>query len=377
MDWIIRGGDFLGQGAPAGDALYIAQGRIAEAPAEGARMFDAGGLTVAPGLVDLHGDGFERSLSPRPGVYFDPDVALIDADRQMVCNGITTAWLALTISWEPGLRSVETARRLVEDWARLRPGFACDIRLQLRWEVYALDAVEQVEAWLALDPAPSLAFNDHFTGLFDPATRMARSLSKYAARAGLSVEAYREMIGALAERRAEVAPAIARLAAAAARAGVPMLAHDEGTAEARRAARAQGIAVSEFPLTRAAAEAAAAAGEAIVLGAPNVVRGGSHIGALDAGPAAEAGLCTALASDYYYPAPLAAAARLLEEGRMAPDAAWSLVSAGPAAAMGLADRGTLAPGARGDVVLLRRDGAAARIEAVFAAGRLVWCARGL
>lgn len=376
-DWIVRGGNVVGAGGPAGEALFLAGGRIVEAPAPDARVFDASGLTVAPGIVDLHGDGFERNLSPRPGVLFDPGIALIETDRQLICNGITTAYLALTISWEPGLRSLDTARTLIEAWARLRPVFACDMRLQLRWEVYALDAVDQVEAWLALDPAPSLAFNDHFTGLFDPATRMARSLDKYAARSGLSLAEYRAMIEALAARRAEVAPAVARLAAAAARAGVPMLAHDEGSAGERRRGRALGITVSEFPLSQEAAEAAAQAGEPIVLGAPNVVRGGSHIGALDAGPAAEAGLCTALASDYFYPAPLAAAGRLLAEGRMPPEAVWSLVSAGPAAAMGLGDRGALRPGARGDLALFSRDGAAARAEAVFANGRLVWSARGV
>ena len=207
MDWTLRGGAPLGPGAPEGDLLHLSGGRIAARGAEGAQLFDASGLTVAPGLIDLHGDGFERNLSPRPGVYFEPEIALAETDRQLTANGITTAWLALTISWEPGLRSLDTARRLVEAWTRLRGAFACDMRLQLRWEIYALDAVDQVEAWLALEPRPALAFNDHFTGLFDPTTRMAKSLDKYAARSGLSVEAYREMIGRLAARRDEVAPA--------------------------------------------------------------------------------------------------------------------------------------------------------------------------
>lgn len=374
MDWTLRGGAPLGPGAPAGDLLHLSGGRIDARGAEGAQVFDASGLTVAPGLIDLHGDGFERNLSPRPGVLFDPEIALAETDRQLTANGITTAWLALTISWEPGLRSLDTARRLVEAWTRLRGAFACDMRLQLRWEVYALDAVDQVEAWLALEPRPALAFNDHFTGLFDPTTRMAKSLDKYAARSGLSVEAYREMIGRLAARRDEVAPAVARLAAAAARAGAPRLAHDEPDAATRRANRALGIDVSEFPLSREAAAAAAEAGEIVVLGAPNVVRGGSHIGALDAEPAAAEGLCTALASDYYYPAPLAAAARLLARGDMAPEAVWGLVSAGPARAMGLRDRGALAPGMRGDLVLIRRDGPRARVVAVFVGGAPAWCA---
>ena len=101
-----------------------------------------------------------------------------------------------------------------------------------------------------------------------------------------------------------------------------------------------------------AARAARAAGDTIVFGAPNAARGGSHIGSLGAGDMVEEGLCDALASDYFYPSLLAAIARLDAEGRADRPALWSLVSAGPARAMGLDDRGTIAPGKRADLVLV-------------------------
>lgn len=380
MGWTLTGGR-----APGPDGLHLSDGRIAAAAAPGSRRFDASGLVILPGIIDVHGDGFERNLSPRPGVLFDAETALVETDRQCAANGITTAFLALTISWEPGLRSVETARAVIAALGRMRPRLLTDLRIQLRWEIFALEAAAEVEGWLELDPRPALAFNDHFSGLFQPAdpaaanlpeyvSRLARSVPEYAKRSGLPEAAYRALVERVGARADEVEPTVARLAARAAALGAPRLAHDETDAATRRRNRALGVSVSEFPLTREAAEEAVAAGEATVLGAPNVLRGGSHIGALDAEPAARAGLCTALASDYFYPAPLLAAARIAGADLADLPLAWALVSEGPARALGLSDRGRLAPGLRGDVLAVAFAGGRARVEAAFAAGRLVFAA---
>lgn len=382
MDWVLNGGRVLGETGLEARPLALSGGLIAEAAAPGARAFDAAGLLIMPGIVDAHGDGFERNLSPRPGVLFDVETALVETDRQCAANGITTAYLALTISWEPGLRSLETARDVIGALGRLRPALLTDLRVQLRWEVMALDAAEAVEGWLDLEPTPAIAFNDHFTGMVKaPApdapefeARMGRDIPKYATRAGMSVDEYKALVARIEARMGESPAIVARIAARAAALGVPRLAHDEKSAGERTAHRALGIGVSEFPLTRAAAEAAAGAGEATVLGAPNVLRGGSHIGALGAEDAAAAGLCSALASDYFYPAPLLAASRLAGADLSNLPAAWALVSSGPARALGLADRGRLAPGLRGDALALSFAGGRARVEAAFSAGRLVFAA---
>ncbi|MEM7544287.1 MAG: alpha-D-ribose 1-methylphosphonate 5-triphosphate diphosphatase [Pseudomonadota bacterium] len=366
MNWTIEGGQVVGGDVTGVRDVHIVDGLLADDPAPDARRFDARGLTVAPGIIDLHGDGFERNLSPRTGVFFDHETALIETDRQLIANGITTAYLAMTISWEPGLRSLKMAQALVAALEVVRPRLIADIRLQFRWEIYALDAVEEVERWLALEPKPTLAFNDHFTPMFEKGSRMARDLKKLAARAGLDDEAYHALNERTRARAAEVPAAVARLAAAAQAANVICFAHDETTAEMRQQHRALGIAVSEFPLSRAAAAEAATHGEATVLGAPNVVRDGSHIGALDAEPASREGLCTALASDYYYPSLLAAAARLTKTGDMDADAVWALVSGNPADAVGLSDRGRIAAGRMADLVLFRPD--APGVEAVFRRG---------
>ena len=147
------------------------------------------------------------------------------------------------------------------------------------------------------------------------------------------------------------------------------------TTKARRCGRrfrAQGVAIAEFPVNEETAREAAEAGDFIVFGAPNVVRGGSHTGWTKASDMIAKGLCSVLASDYYYPAPLLAAFRLAADGVLPLAEAWQLISSAPARAAGLADRGMLAAGQRADIILVDDTvPLRPRIVAVIAAGRLV------
>ena len=173
-------------------------------------------------------------------------------------------------------------------------------------------------------------------------------------------------------RADDVPPSIARLAKIAQAASVRMLSHDDDSPAMRRGFRAQGVAIAEFPVNEETAREAAAGGDAIVYGAPNVVRGGSHTGWTRASDMIEKGLCSVLASDYYYPAQLLAAFRLAADKVLPLGKAWELVSAAPAKAVGLADRGTLAQGKRADVLLVDDTlPLRPRIVAVIANGRLV------
>ena len=107
-------------------------------------------LLVLPGIVDIHGDAFERQLQPRPGVDFPPDLALADTETQLLANGITTAFHGVTLSWEPGLRSADAWRALLAA-LRARP-WTCDMRVHLRWEAYNLDALDTALADIAAGP---------------------------------------------------------------------------------------------------------------------------------------------------------------------------------------------------------------------------------
>ncbi|WP_018387881.1 alpha-D-ribose 1-methylphosphonate 5-triphosphate diphosphatase [Ancylobacter sp. FA202] len=341
------------------------------------RVIDARGLLVLPGIVDIHGDAFERHIMPRPGVRFDMTLALRDTDRQLVANGVTTAFHGVTISWEPGLRSVEAARSFVATLLALREGLACDTRLHLRWETFALEALEEVREWLALTPAPILAFNDHTTGSVLKGT-IARKIGQMAERSGLSREDYMTLLDRVWGARDAVPAAIESLAASARANGNVLLAHDEDSPAERARFRALGAVASEFPMNQETAQAARDAGEDVILGAPNVVRGGSHNGALSATEAIAAGRCTVLTSDYHYPSPLYAAFTLAAGDHEALARHWPLVSANPARVARLKDRGSLEAGRRADLLLVdATDMAHPEVVATLVAGRIVYARRAL
>jgi alpha-D-ribose 1-methylphosphonate 5-triphosphate diphosphatase len=151
-----------------------------------------------------------------------------------------------------------------------------------------------------------------------------------------------------------------------------MLSHDDNSPEMRKGFRDQGVGIAEFPVNEETAREAAAAGDHIVYGAPNVVRGGSHTGWTKASDMIAKGLCSVLASDYYYPAQLLAAFRLAADGILPLEKAWDLISGAPARAAGLDDRGVLAEGRRADMIIVDdKVPLRPRIVAVISAGRLV------
>ena len=376
-DIFIQDGRALLEGEFIETSLRVSGGEIRDAGAayrHGTLNVDARGLLVLPGIVDLHGDAFERQIMPRPGVDFPIDVALFDSDQQAISNGITTVFHAATWSWEPGLRSGENATLLIEAIESLRPRLRADTRFHLRHETYNLDAEDEIGQWLSAGRIDLFAFNDHMdatvASLDNP-----RKRNRMVERTGLSSEAFDRLVESILARADAVPASIARLARIAEKAGVRMLSHDDDSPAMRKAYRAQGVRIAEFPVNEETAREAAAGGDSIVCGAPNVVRGGSHTGWTKASDMIEKGLCSVLASDYYYPAPILAAFRLAADGVLPLPRAWDLISAGPARAAGLSDRGVLTRGHRADVLLV--DDAIAlrpRIVAVIAAGRLAYLA---
>ena len=191
-------------------------------------------------------------------------------------------------------------------------------------------------------------------------------------RCGISNEEFDSLVESVVARSDEVPASIARLAKAARDERVIMLSHDDQSPAERGAFRAQGIKIAEFPVNEETAREAAEAGDFIVFGAPNVVRGGSHTGWTKASDMIAKGLCSVLASDYYYPAQLLAAFRLAADGVLPLAKAWNLVSAAPARATGLTDRGILTEGCRADIILVDDEvPLRPRVKALIAAGKLV------
>jgi alpha-D-ribose 1-methylphosphonate 5-triphosphate diphosphatase len=246
-----------------------------------------------------------------------------------------------------------------------------DTRFHLRHETFNLDAETEIRQWLSEGRIDLLAFNDHMDSTVASHNKPQKR-ARMVERCGITGDEFDRLIDRVVSRADEVPGSIARLAEAARAAKVRMLSHDDESPAMRKAFRAQGIAIAEFPINEETAREAATGGDAIVFGAPNVVRGGSHTGWTKASDMIAKGLCSVLASDYYYPAPLLAAFRLAADGVLPLAEAWKLVSAAPARAAGLTDRGALAAGSRADILLV--DDAMPlrpRIVAVIAAGRLV------
>jgi alpha-D-ribose 1-methylphosphonate 5-triphosphate diphosphatase len=242
---------------------------------------------------------------------------------------------------------------------------------------YNLDAEAEIMTWLAGRQIDAIAFNDHMSHTMDASSRAERLLAQMAERSGATRERFLAVVERTKRRADEVPASIERLAAAANASGVPLLSHDDASPQQRQWFRALGCRLAEFPTTVETAEDAASHGDDIVLGAPNVVRGGSHTGWIDATEMIGRGLCSVLASDYYYPAPLLAAFALARRGTLPFGQAWALVSQTPANAVKLNDRGQIASGQRADLIIVDPSavGQQPRVVAAIVAGRVVHLAR--
>ncbi|TMV09876.1 alpha-D-ribose 1-methylphosphonate 5-triphosphate diphosphatase [Ruegeria sediminis] len=346
--------------------LAISNGVVADGPV--GRRVDLTGYVVLPGIVDLHGDGFERHLAPRRGAMKQMDEGVLSAEAELAANGITTAVLAQFYSWEGGLRGPDFAAQVFRAIAAVREQVVTDLIPQLRFETHLLDDYAALPARVAEWGVPYVVFNDHL-----PHDRLAEGrkpprLTGQALKAGRSPEAHFELLQTLHARTSEVPAALDALCDRLAGLGVRMGSHDDALAGTRQIWRARGVHIAEFPETLEAAEAAKAAGDSVILGSPNVVRGGSHKGNASAVDLIAMGYCDALASDYHYPSPRRAALMLADAGVLDLASAWALISEGPARVLGLEDRGRLEAGRRADLVIL--DANTRRVAATLSGGRV-------
>ena len=337
---------------------------------------DLAGDILIPGLVDLHTDNLEKHLLPRPGVRWNALSATLAHDAQIVSAGVTTVLDSIGVGSTmrhpernellgPTLEGIRVAR----DRDLLRS----DHLLHLRCEVTD-EAVVTLFEPLAGDPLLKLMSVMEHT----PGKRQSPDVQRYRLRQ-MKALAYSEAeidthIQRLIDASATFGPANrARLAEIGAANGIPIASHDDETVEHVAEAVSLGMTIAEFPTTDLAARAAAASGLKVLMGAPNVIRGGSHSGNVAAGDLARAGLLSILSSDYVPISLLQAAFTMTDEpiGFTLP-AAIRTVSAHPAEAAGLNDRGTIAPAKRADMVRVRMIDDLPTVRSVWRQGRLVF-----
>lgn len=318
---------------------------------------DWAGDWLLPGLVELHTDNLEKHLMPRPGVLWNAHSATVTHDAQCAAAGITTVLDSIVIGNLDGARS-QTQHMAIQALHACRDEGLLRVEhlLHLRCEVSAPDIVE-VFARYADDALLELvSVMDH-----TPGQRQWRDLKKYrhyTERNGSYTDAdYEALVVALkAHQACHAIPNRAAIVAASHARSKPLASHDDTDVEHVEQAGRERIAISEFPTTVAAAQAARELGIAIVMGGPNLVKGGSHSGNVSAAELAQLDLLDIFSSDYV-PSSLLQAAFMLQG-----IAGWGLpkaintITRNPARAIGLTDRGELAPGLRADMIRVRMSG---------------------
>lgn len=360
------GGDVLTDAGFDRQPLGIAAGRIVDG--QGLPEVDASGFWILPGIIDLHGDGFERQVFPRPSAPFPLPGALAATDREAAAHGITTAYLAQSWSWEGGMRGPDRAEALMAAVQEYRDKSLTDLRIQVRAETHLVDAVPRLIEAVERFGVDYVIFNDHLDEGFQMQRSDPDGFAHWARKAGLTEAELAARMDA-ARRQAQAVPrALCDLAAAFDRLGIVYGSHDDPDAETREVYRMIGARVAEFPTGFRAAAAARAGGDPVLMGAPNVVRGGSQAGNVAAVELIRHGLCDGLVSDYHMPALPLAAWKLVDDGILPLEKAWALVSTGPARVLGMADRGSLATGLRADLVIVDKE--TREIAATIAGGRL-------
>lgn len=318
---------------------------------------DLDGDYLLPGVVELHTDHLEYHFRPRPGVVWDPLHAVLAHDAQLAASGATTVLDAVRIGSGPGYHegSAETSRSLADsielagDAGLLR----ADHAIHVRCEVSCGDCLDAF-AGFADDPHVRLvSVMDHTPGQRQFADLEAFKRN-YLGKGNATEAEFEAYVTPRIEQAARYSDGNRRaIAGLASQRGITLAAHDDATPEHVAESVALGAHIAEFPTTVVAASMAAEHGQQIVMGAPNIVRGGSQSGNVAAAELLGLGLLHILSSDYVPSSPLQAVFQLAADGAIGLPEGAKLVSGNPARAVGLDDRGEIAVGKRADLVRVR------------------------
>ncbi|MDR2758206.1 MAG: alpha-D-ribose 1-methylphosphonate 5-triphosphate diphosphatase [Spirochaetaceae bacterium] len=334
-----------------------------EQNSSGMRCFDAQGGYVLPGFIDIHSDYIEGIIQPRPTTLMDFEMGLREAEKQLLGHGVTTIYHSLSIMNVAGIKGMRTNFRTKENFERLalliqnfhQTHHLIRHRLHARYDVYTADLYDYVARIVEEGKVHELSFMDH-----TPGQGQYRNLEIYArSTAGWDVEEdlpLEEKLLLLQNRTGVSGEKLKNLAALAKKQGIPLASHDDDSPEKVLFMKNEyGAKISEFPVELAAAKKARDEGIMVVVGAPNVLLGGSHSGNLSAIEAIREGCADILCSDYY-PASLLYSAFILEEKGIIPlTEAVRMLTINPANAVGIAsDYGSVEAGKKADLLIVRK-----------------------
>ncbi|AWF54470.1 TPA: alpha-D-ribose 1-methylphosphonate 5-triphosphate diphosphatase [Klebsiella michiganensis] len=361
-------------------SLEVQDGRIsafAESQSRLAEAIDGEGGWLLPGLIELHTDNLDKFFTPRPKVDWPAHSAMSSHDALMVASGITTVLDAVAIGdvrdGGDRLENLEKMINAVEETQK-RGLNRAEHRLHLRCELPHHTTLPLFEKLVGREPVSMVSLMDH-----SPGQRQYADRSKYRDYYQGKYHLTNEEMDKFEEEQMALAAAWSqpnrqRIAAICRERNIALASHDDATCEHVLESRQLGSVIAEFPTTIAAAQASRQHGMNILMGAPNIVRGGSHSGNVAAHHLAASGLLDILSSDYYPASLLDAAFRIADDEGNAFTLAQAirLVSKNPAQVLGLHDRGAIAEGKRADLVLARRHGEHIHIDHVWRQGKRVF-----
>lgn len=340
------------------------------------QAIDLQGDYLMPGFIELHTDNLEKYMNPRPGVDWPSESAVLAHDAQLVAAGITTVFDALSIGdVNPKGNRLKQLPLMMQaiGQAELEGHTRAEHRLHLRCELsheQTLDVFRQlvdhplVQLVSVMDHSPGQRqfvklskYREYYQGKYQLSdTEMEQFIERQMANSRKYSHAYRQAIVQECQRRS-----------------LSVASHDDATLEHVEESARYGMSIAEFPTTTEAALVSHCKGLKVLMGAPNVVRGGSHSGNVAAADLAARGVLDILSSDYY-PASLLQAVRILSDSDIDCDlpAAVAMVSREPARAAGLGDRGEINAGLRADMVRVRSHGDRFVVNQVWRQGQRVF-----
>ena len=361
-------------------SLEVQDGRIyafAESQSRQPGALDGEGGWLLPGLIELHTDNLDKFFTPRPKVDWPAHSAMSTHDALMVASGITTVLDAVAIGdvrdGGDRLENLEKMINAVEETQK-RGLNRAEHRLHLRCELPHHTTLPLFEKLVDREPVTLVSLMDH-----SPGQRQFANREKYREYYQGKYQLSSEQMQRFEEEQMALAAAWSQpnrqaIAAMCRERQIALASHDDATHEHVAESHQLGSVIAEFPTTLAAAQASRQHGMNVLMGAPNIVRGGSHSGNVAAHQLAASGLLDILSSDYYPASLLDAAFRIADSDDNAFTLAQAvrLVSKHPAQALGLHDRGVIAEGKRADLVLAHRRGQHVHIDHVWRQGKRVF-----